>query len=50
MVADFVDADAGAVDMVRGIFTESEVQMYTPDSVGELSQEIIAQGKYPPKS
>jgi len=50
VVADFMDANPGAVNMVRGIFTESEVQMYTPDALGELRQEIITHGKFPPTS
>lgn len=45
IVADFADPKPAAINMVRGIFAESEVRLFTPDALGELKQEIVTHGK-----
>ena len=45
VVADFMRAPNGAADLVRGVFAESHVRLFTPDSLQDLRQEIISHGK-----
>lgn len=47
VVADFTSAPQGARDLVRGIFDESQVRLFTPDTLDDLKQEILTQGKLP---
>jgi hypothetical protein len=47
VVADFTSAPQSAPDMVRSIFDESQVRLFTPDGLDTLKQEILTQGKLP---
>ena len=48
VVADFTNAPPDSVEIVRGVFTESKVRMYTPDGFDELRREILTHGKPTP--
>jgi hypothetical protein len=45
VVADFATPTLETVDLVRGIFHEANVQMFTTDSLPELQKEIVTHGK-----
>jgi hypothetical protein len=45
VVADFSSATQGASDLVRSIFNESHVRLFTSDAIDTLKQEILTQGK-----
>jgi hypothetical protein len=45
VVADFGNAPSDAPEMVKNIFTESKVRLFTPDTLDTLRQEILTQAK-----
>lgn len=48
VVAEFTDTKPDIADLVRGIFREGSVQMFTPETLNELRQEIITHAKPAP--
>ncbi|HEX2971602.1 MAG TPA: hypothetical protein VHP11_04685 [Tepidisphaeraceae bacterium] len=48
VVADFSNATQGTPDLVRGIFNESQVRLFTPDALDTLKQEILTHAKLLP--
>jgi len=48
VVAEFVDTNPETPQLVRDIFREGSVQMFTPETLDDLRQEIIAHGKLAP--
>lgn len=48
VVAEFTEPKPETIALVRDIFREGSVQMFTPETLGELKQEIILHGKAAP--
>jgi hypothetical protein len=45
VVAEFIDTKPGTASLVKDIFREGSVQMFTPDTLEALKQEILTHGK-----
>jgi hypothetical protein len=48
VVAQFVDTQPDTASLVKNIFSEGSVEMFTPDNLDDLRQEIIKNGKPAP--
>jgi hypothetical protein len=49
VVAGFIDPKPETESLVRDIFREGSVEMFTPDTLDSLRQEIITHGKPAPQ-